>query len=374
MRLCFLFLLIKFNYSQDCRVCHKTQKFDDNLSQNVILKWSRARDITKRKGHIWITTEVLQKHLTVSATVETSQSSFYETLTKLSEAIKVDGGNHEVIRKFRKLLNDARNEVPVYNHLWDLGHQLLDKSRGARKIEIENFQKVLEFSFLHLYLRNHTEYKFEAQSRVKVSKILLFFGGFDRRSNIDFSLHNDTFSANSYRGIFKSTKLSQPRNEIVADYKINTSGDLVSLIPKNSPLSAANVNMAGFLSRGKIDLQSFTGKKIIYLGRHKGLRKDRIKLEMKMHPGDVYLRNETPMLKVNYDLREIESDRGDRLNLYGSGSVFLSVDGLMNELVSRVNFQVKLFNMGLINGFSEDKISLTSIKPESFDEGMKPIQ
>ena len=132
--------------------------------------------------------------------------------------------------------------------------------------------------------------------------------------------------------------------------------------------------MAGFLSRGKIDLDSFTGKKIIYLGRHKGLRKDRINLEMKMRPGDVHLRGGIPMLQVDYDLREIDSDRGDQLNLYGSGSVFLGIDGLMNELVSKVNFQVKLFKIGLINGFSEDKISLTSVIPNNLDEGLESSQ
>ena len=40
---------------------------------------------------------------------------------------------------------------------------------------------------------------------------------------------------------------------------------------------------------------------------------------------------------------------------------FLSPDGLMQEMNSKVRFQLKLFKIGLINGYSHDHISLNKI-------------
>lgn len=361
MKLCLFLLFLSYYYSQQCNVCHQKQSFTDLRSQTAIKRWLNARDAIERKGHIWISATDLRKHqIPVESNLD-NMSLFYDDLTNLAGLIKVDGGSDQLVTKFTNLMNRGSQEVPAYEYFWREGRDLMQQPYYVRKRGIHNLQQALEFPFLHLYLRNKTEYKFSADSRTKVSKVLLFFGGFQRYTSVNFNFFNEGFDGKNYRGTFSSITNEQQDNRIKANYSLSTRGDLVRLAPIDSRLTATTANMAGFLSRGEINLKESTGKKTIYLGRQKGLKKDKLDLEMKMHLDNVVLQNEIPLLKVRYDLREIGDDRGDRLNLSGSGEVLLGIDGLMHELASKVIFQVKVLNIGLIKGLSEDNIKLTSV-------------
>ena len=195
-----------------------------------------------------------------------------------------------------------------------------------------------------------------------MKKFLFFFGGFKRTNKIDFSFKVKNYDGQNYKGHFEGKHRVKKIQSWNADFYMDTFGELKRLKPVNSVLTPTMLNMASFMARGTLkDLSNLIGNKTIFIDRNRALNKNKLELKMIMKLGEVILREGSPILRVDYSLSEKGADRGDSFNLSGKGQVFLSPDGLMQEMNSKVRFQLKLIKMGLINGLSHDRVRLKSI-------------
>ena len=355
-------MLISSHWANQCYVCHASQRFPFVYSENLIKEWLATGKRIDQKGHIWIPKEKLVVPANRFIDSNYERLNFYSTLSILAKNISFNGGSKDDLKNLKRLINQGMREIPIFEEHWRDGLAILDASFEERMLRIKSFQASLERPFLYLHLRNGLKYEFEAQSQVEVGKVLLFFGGFSRTSKVNFSFLNQSFDGQNYRGKFLGTHHLKKPQLWKADYFIDTFGELKRLTPTDSILTSTMINMAGFLARGIYkDLDNLAGKKTIFLGRNRVIKKNKLELKMTMEFGEVLLKNNQPLLPVNYKLSEVGDDRGDRLNLSGKGKVVLSVDGLMQEMDSRVRFQLKLLKIGLINGISKDYIRLQKI-------------
>ena len=362
MRLLFLFILLDINWVKECYVCHSYKRFPLKYSSKIIEKWLSSGEQIEQKGHIWIPKERLSDADYPLIDIVSDRLNFYSTLSLLSQSISLNGGSKHDLKLLKKLVNQGSQEVPVYEKYWSEALAMLDASPSERKRWIKRFQRSLERPFLYLYLHNGLKYDFKAESKLNVKKVLFFFGGFKRTNKIDFSFKVHNFDGENYRGHFEGKHYLKTIQDWTADFYMDTFGDLKRLKPSNSILTPTMLNMASFMARGTLkDLNQPTGKKIIFIDRNRALKKNKLELKMTMHLGEVIRRGSVPLLSVDYTLSEFGVDRGDSFNLSGNGRVFLSPDGLMQEMDSKVRFQLKLFKIGLINGYSHDHISLNKI-------------
>ena len=336
----------------------------------MLKEWLSTGKQINQKGHIWIPKERLITPSFRSINSYFERANFYSLLSQLAKNISDNGGSKIDLKNLKNLMNQGIKEVPVFEQYWKEGLAMLNASPTERKLWIKSFQASLERPFLYLYLRDDFRYEFEAESQVHVGKILFFFGGFKRSSKVDFSFLSRGFDGQNYKGIFEGKHHTKQSHFWRADFYMDTLGELKRLKPVNSVITPTMINMAGFLARGTLkDLNNPTGKKTIFLGSHRGIKKNKLELKMIMELGEVFLKEGKPLLLVNYKLSEEGADRGDNFNLSGDGQVILSSDGLMQEMDSNVRFQLKLFKIGLINGFSKDHIHLkkASIYPKQLN-------
>ena len=362
MRLLFLFILLDINWVKECYVCHSFKRFPLKNSSKIIENWLSSGKQIEQKGHIWIPKERFSDSDYSAINKAPDRLNFYGTLSLLTNSIALDGGSKNDLKLLKKLINQGSQEVPVYAKYWSEALKMLDASPFKRKRWIKRFQTSLERPFLYLYLHNGFKYDFKAESKLDVKKVLFFFGGFKRTNKIDFSFKVHNFDGQNYRGHFEGKHYLKTIQNWTADFYMDTFGDLKRLKPNDSILTPTMLNMASFMARGTLkDLNQPTGKKIIFIDRNRALKKNKLELKMTMQLGEVIRRGSVPLLSVDYTLSEYGADRGDSFNLSGNGRVFLSPDGLMQEMNSKVRFQLKLFKIGLINGYSHDHISLNKI-------------
>ena len=362
MRLLFLFILLNFNFAKECYVCHSLKKFPLKNGSKIIKSWLSSGKQIEQKGHIWIPKERFSGIDYVSTDLVHDRLNFYSSLSQIAQRISFDGGSVNDLRTLKKLINQGSEEVPAYEKYWSEGLTMLEASPSRRKHWIKKFQSSLERPFLYLYLKDGFRYDFKAESKVDIKKVLFFFGGYKRTNKIDFSFMVRNFDGENYDGHFEGNYYFQKNQRFGADFYMDTSGELKRFKPTNSILTPTMLNMASFMARGSLkDLSDPTGKKIIFLDRNRALKKNKIELKMVMKLGEIILREVGPLLPVHYILSEVGTDRGDSFNLSGNGKVLLSPDGLMQEMDSKVRFQLKLFKMGLVNGTSHDRISLNKV-------------
>ena len=362
MHLLFLFILLDFNFAKECYVCHSHKKFPLKNSSKIIKNWISSGKQIEQKGHIWIPKERFSGTDYVSTDLVHDRLNFYSSLSQITQSISFDGGSVNDLKTLKKLINQGSEEVPVYEKYWSEGLAMLEASPSRRKHWIKRFQSSLERPFLYLYLKDGLVYDFKAESNVDVKKVLFFFGGYKHINKIDFSFKVRHFDGENYEGHFKGNHYFKKNQRWGADFYMDTFGELKRFKPTNSILTPTMLNMASFMARGSLkDLSDPTGKKIIFLDRNRALKKNKLELKMTMKLGEIIPTEVGPLLTVHYTLSEMGADRGDNFNLSGKGKVFLSPDGLMQEMDSKVRFQLKLFKMGLINGTSHDRISLKKI-------------
>lgn len=373
---CLLFLLMStFGYAADlgsCVQCHaKTRSFLQKKSP-LIREWMEKVQ-GEQPGHIWIPKTELRKYLFVfdPDKSEKEPESFYKELDKVTQVL-LDKEQEEqrplALAQWKKLMKRATSEVPALRDVFDEGLRGAMLEGEEFRNFINSFTMMLKKPFMHLFLRPNTVYEFESDSHIKISKVLFLFGGVNRKTKSRVMFENERIEAAGYGGEFNLRSKSGEQVRVDAGrYRLDFRGKLKSFQNSSSQLSPGGANLVSFLQRmDHTNMQELKGEKVVYTGKRRGMKSDRVHLNMHAEVVDVKIHEGEVVLEVDYRLKEKEFERGDSLNLWGEGKILIGYDGVYRQLNSRVQFQAKMMGIGLLKGRNLDEIRF--VERRSYEE------
>jgi len=326
--------------------------------QPQISKWLRANRQGAHQGHAWVTRQTLKKLAQAPVAAKPGRKSFYEKLGKLKKMLD-SKQDLQLQTRLQSLISQGRREVPVFGSVWDEGQRLLSQA-DLSVFALKNYLCMLETPFVHLYLRPERTYTYLGNSKLRVGKILFFFGGYTRTSASQVELKRMTWRTGRYMGVLKGKwKSPQGGSQGWGELALSNRGECIGFTPKSISYPVGLENMARLLYRVPNDeFEDPSGSKTVFLGQHPGLSRDRIQLEMRFYPQGIEIHEFEPLLKVKYQLRELEADREDSLRIYGGGWVLLSADGVARDLENNVRFELNFLGLRLLRGTAMDRIRL----------------
>lgn len=371
----FLLLLIFDIRAQDgCLACHSETRPVHQTRTGVLSIWAKSPYPSEYPGHIWLSQSDL---LSLSQGSTGSATSWFQSLSDLIARPVTDAKDMaSKVREMYKLLEQGAEEVPAYALLWqewkrslvnlaDPIARLFQTNENAVQFHDDRFlptakdylRKVSQ-PFLMLDPPRDISLTYQADSHMQASKVWPVFAGLNQKSKSNITY---TFaSGNSLTGSLSIARLNHDGAIIgneAGSFSLSEMGAVLKLDSGGVQPGPNLKNMAALFDRGiGADLRDLRGEKLIYTGRVKGSRRDRLRLVMTLTPQRIYQQNQEVILELAMELKEHAEDRGDALQLSGSGLVSVTRDGLLYQLDSSVQFRVKMAGLSLIKGGSRDTI------------------
>jgi hypothetical protein len=349
-------------FGQECLKCHRSTNFIA-ARRSIIQEWLSRPAMKNQTGHVFLAPiefqRVLQSIPFKSQT--TTPPGFFKRLAEIvvqySEATVEKAA--EAKQSLQQLMTEGLSEVSVFQVLFAEGLRIA----GSNESEIQaliNLQRALEKPFVHLHLQKNTEYCFQNDSRIRVSRIPLLFSGMKENTRQTFSFHNQFHPGlvenknYSYRGIItmddkklgSSFSLSNS-----ARYVMSSRGGIMALEALPGSILTANLrNMAGMLFRvSHNDFADLRDEKILWVDYEK-VRDKQIIMQMKSSLQNIEVENGNVFLPVNFVLKQ----NGGFLSFSGSGRARISPDGIIHTLDLKVGFQARVLGLPLVRGRAEN--------------------